>query len=1024
MLRLRLFLLFMGMLFGPCRQANGQPYLQPSPVVAQLLGVNQGLSQGMINCIYQDKDGYMWICTKDGLNRYDGYKIVTYRHNASSPYSLSDNYCNAIIEDDNGNFWVATNTAGLMLFDKTTENFYPISSVNNKKENLCVRNLVYNKGRLFLTTMKNAWLLDISQVNIKNGPATIAKAGLLFDYNEQQSNSKYKLNYGTLPRGAVSWLLGNNIWIGFADSIFNFSQGNSPFVWKRTAFSPDGLGLEKSRKWVYSFFPMPGEPENMLISYKNKVIHYDTRNKKILYTKTLGEADTSSLTNLFVADGGNVCRITESNVYTYHPAIREAEAIAIKNLSLPEASIIQVYTNRQNIRWYGSTGFGTSIVDPRKQLFKSYTAIISEVYWNLPKAYMPTLAPSLRGIWPVALDKQKTYWQYMPQFKIDNNHLYACNTQKGNIKVLQGLPKGCLPIDIYSDYADGLWVYYRDASAKDNIAKIDKSTGALSASYSIPETIESAEPFISQFYFDEDGVMWLATINGLFALNEKNNTWRHWKNEPQNNNSISANGVLSICPDPISPKKYLWIGTEGAGMNRFEKSTGNCIRYDEKDGLPNNIAYCILSDSLNNLWISTNWGLSCFDPEKKTFQNFTKEDGLPGNEFNRYNAKRMQNGELMFGGVDGFVIFNPNSVLQKQPAAPLVFTGVSVLNKPVNWKTDQRNLNAPVGYANTLTLLPGQNIFSIGFATLEYRSNAKKMYKYKLDGFDNEWTNPSSRNEVTYTNLSPGTYTLEVMGTNTDGVWNEKPIRMKIIIQPYWYQTLVFKTCLFLFFALALYAFYRYRLMQALRVAKLRNRIARDLHDEIGSTLSSISIYAESAKRVATENKKANIILSKINDSTSEMMDAMSDIVWAVNSGNDDFDSLANRLRSFAVQVTEAKNIGLHFTDNKDIPAMVLDMQQRKNIYLICKEAINNAVKYADCTMLEVLISKEKSRLQILIRDNGKGFELVDGKATSSGNVLGGNGLKNMKDRADEIKAGLEINSNPGSGTTIMVTLL
>jgi two-component sensor histidine kinase len=1017
------FLLFTGLLSCIYSSLCGQQYLAPSPVVPQKLGVNQGLSQGMINCIYQDKEGYMWICTKDGLNRYDGYQIITYRHNPNDPFSLPDNYCNAVLEDDTGNFWIATNTKGLFVFEKSTESFYPVLAINSKNENLCIRGLEYNKGKLLLRCLTDVLLLDISQVNIKKSIATTAKVNLLFSYNKAQLNSKYKLIDGSTFQSNISCMPGNDIWVSFPDSLFHFTPAVDFSKWIVKSFSLASLGLEKKGNSMPIFFPMPDEPEMILIGYDKKIIHFDNKTRKIIFTKNIGSEGDTTIRNFFYTNDSNICRITSSLVFLYHPKTRETEVIAVKDLSLPERSVFQLYTDGQKMRWYESAGYGIAKVDPRKNFFKRFKGNQTDIYWNLPPEYMPGVPPLLRGLWGLALDKAATYWTYFPQSSVKNNNLYAYNTQTKTTKKLQGLPVGWLPVFIYNDYNDRLWVYCRDASNKNHIAIVDKTNGALSAIYPIPGSIESPEPFVSQFYFDDNGVMWLASINGLFAFNEKDKSWRHWKNEPKNKNSISANGVLCICPDPVAPEKYLWIGTEGAGFNRFEKLTGYCVRYEEKDGLPNNVAYCILSDSLHNLWISTNRGLSCFDPSAKTFRNFTEEDGLPGNEFNRYTSMRMQNGELMFGGVDGFVIFNPKDVLQKQSAAPLVFTGVSILNKAVNWKTDSSNLNAPIGYANTLTLQPGQNIFSISFATLEYRSNAKKMYKYKLEGFDKDWTSPGSRNEVTYTNLSPGTYTLKVMGTNTDGVWNEKPISMKIVVKPYWYQTLLFKLLILLGFVLALYALYKFRLKQVLKLEKLRNRIARDLHDEIGSTLSSISFYAESAKKVTVENEKAKNILSKINDSTGEMMEAMSDIVWAVNTGSDDFDDLANRLRSYAVQVTEAKNIDLHFTDNKDIPAIALDMEQRKNSYLICKEAINNAVKYANCTLLEVLISKEHRRLQIQIHDNGIGFEWENAQSTLAGNASGGNGLKNMKSRADEMGAGLEIRTKPGNGTNIVLSV-
>lgn len=1003
-----------------------QNILQPSPVKGELLGVKQGLSQGMINCIYQDKEGYLWISTKDGLNRYDGYNIITYRNNPNDPYSLPDNYCNATVEDDKGNFWVGTNTRGLFLFDKTTERFYPVAAINSHKENLCIREIKYANGKLYIKTWADAMIADISQVDIKHDRSTAGvRAKIIFSYNQVQPNIRYRVNTSIFSIDACNWMPDDSFWINFSDSIFYVKPNTDLSKYSITSFSHTSMGITGNDHQLVCFFSVPGEPESMVIAWSNKVIHVNTISKQVIYTKTFPVINTEFIRPYRQINDGSICTFTDSFAYSYHPATKKAEIIPVIQNDLPEGCAINLFIDANGLQWYGTNGYGLIKKDSRKLNFKSFTNTVNTaIFWQLPTVAMPQIPEPLRQKYEfnrVALDKKGIYWAFLANNWTQLNYLFSGNTANGKVTQHMGLADNHLrQTNIYNDPADRLWVYYQDLAKKNWIARMDKSTGTMLATYNIPEDIDAPNPYVSQFYFDEKGLMWLTTINGLYSFNETTKAWKHWKNIPGNNNSLSSDKLLSICPDPASPQKYLWIGTEGAGFNRFEISTGTWLRFDEKDGLPNNVAYCILSDSLNNLWISTNKGLSCFNPAQKTFRNFTDDDGLPGNEFNRNTCRRLQNGELMFGGVDGFVIFNPKEVLQKQPAAPLVFTGITVLNKPINWKTDSsNNLQAPVGYAKTLTLQPGQNIFSISFATLEFRNNEKKMYRYKLDGFDNDWTSPNSKNEVTYTNLSPGTYTFMVMGANTDGVWNEKPIGMKIIVLPFWYQTWWFKILMLLLFVAGLYAFYRYRVQQALKLEKLRNRIARDLHDEIGSTLSSVSIYAESAKKVTAGNQKAEGILSKINAGTSEMMEAMSDIVWAVNTGSDHFDGLANRMRSFSVQVTETKNIDLHFTDNKEIPDIALDMEQRKNIYLICKEAISNAVKYSNCNLLEVLISKEQHRLHIHIRDNGRGFALNNPATTISEHSFGGNGIKNMKSRASEINSIFELVTQPGKGTSI-----
>ena len=1016
-------IIFVCLLFESNFGLHGQKILQPSPIDVEELGVNQGLSQGMINCIHQDKEGFIWIATKDGLNRYNGYTIFTFRNNPNDRYSLPDNYCNSMTEDDKGNLWVGTNTKGLFLFDKTTERFYNVSVINTNSNNLCIRELQYAKGKLFVRTFNDVLILDISKQSLNNDDIDVLNINVTFSFEKTPTGKKQKSVYINMDYLFWSWMPDNVLWASMQDSIYKFEPSDDITKWHSQSFSATTFGIkEKTHGYVY-FFPISGASDSMIIAYNSTIAHYNNKTGKIFYKKSLSETPESNFDKYFKLNDGSIYTLTDSSANIYNPANRETEIVLTNFPSKSYCVIFTLFTDVNGIQWFGSNGCGIFKRDPRKKRFKSFKDVHpKEVFSKLPPSLMPPISPKFivaPEFGDVVLDKDGIYWALlMKNYETYTRDLYSHDTKTGNITFYNKFSYDFFRA--YIHYTNGeLWLICTDKTKKYFIARFDKRTGAQTTSYKIPESFDSPEPYISQLYKDNHGVMWLASINGLYALNVKNETWKHWKNIPNDKQSISADGVLSICPDPNEPDKYLWLGTEGGGMNRFEISTGNCINYNENNGLPNNVAYCILSDSLNNLWISTNKGLSCFDPLHKTFRTYTYDDGLPGSEFNRYAALRMQNGELMFGGVGGFVIFNPKEVLTKQPAAPLVFTSVTISNNTISWPNDNKNIDAPIGFAKVITLQPGQNIFSINFATLEYRSNQKKMYKYKLDGFDTDWSNPSSKNEVTYTNLSPGNYTFYVMGANTDGIWNEKTISMDIVVKPFWYQTLLFKFLSIALFAYLLYSFYHYRLHQRLQIEKIRNRIARDLHDEIGSTLSSISIYAAAAKKVITGNDKADNILSKINTGTSEMMEAMSDIVWAVNTGSGHFYDLVNRVRSFVVQVTEEKNIELHFTDNKDLPEIALNMEQRKNIYLICKEAVSNAVKYSGCTLLEVLISTENHRLHILIHDNGKGFESSSFESDTSGHSFGGNGIKNMRYRAAEIDAKLTLYSNLGDGTSI-----
>ena len=264
-------------------------------------------------------------------------------------------------------------------------------------------------------------------------------------------------------------------------------------------------------------------------------------------------------------------------------------------------------------------------------------------------------------------------------------------------------------------------------------------------------------------------------------------------------------------------------------------------------------------------------------------------------------------------------------------------------------------------------------------------------------------------------------YTFRVKGANSDGVWNEKGASINIIILPAWYQTWWFRLSLFLIVAGGIYSFYRFRLAQQIKLLSIRNNIASDLHDEIGSTLSSISISSTLIqKKMDSDPTEVNGLLNQISNNTHNMMEAMSDIVWAINSKNDRFDNLVNRMRSFAIEILEPENILLHLQVSEHLNHVKLNMQQRKNFYLIFKEAVNNIAKYAACTNVWVDIESKGGKIMMKIKDDGKGFSAASIKEDNRPQ-FGGNGLVNMYKRATELKGTIAIDSVVGKGTGIIL---
>ena len=694
--------------------------------------------------------------------------------------------------------------------------------------------------------------------------------------------------------------------------------------------------------------------------------------------------------------------------------------------------------------WAGTSGFGIIKYDPAKMLFRRiqpnfdlkfsfqrkgellYRTKQGPFFMNMYNHTFTPLMPA--GAWKNGRVIREflndgTGKNWITCVNPEETETYLVLYDEPSGRIIEKQLKDILlsnQIRLFTDRNEKLWMGTFDTKGNPILLRINSNNLETEALYTIPAKSQNFYAhFISAAWQDDKGIFWFASLQGLYNFDEKNNKWQHWQHDAANKTSLGDNQLLSILPDPKEPQKYLWMGTEGSGLDRFDISTEKFTHYTDKNGLPNQVVYGLLSDSNGNIWMSSNKGLSCLNPLNGAIRNFTIEDGLQGDEFNRYEFFKHPNGDLFFGGIDGGVIFNPSKVLQKESAPNIVFTGLSIYNKPVDYLSSPTILGQPITYAQTITLPHDKNMFSISFAALEYRDAGKKYYKYKLEGYDKQWIESGNKNEATYTNLPPGIYTFHVTGAGRSDNWNTKGAAIKIIILPAWYQTWWFKAVLAALITGLIYAFYRYRLKQVVRLQSIRNNIASDLHDEIGSTLSSISLSsAVIQKKLPTNSGEVGNLLQQISANTDDMMEAMSDIVWAVNTKNDNFESILNRMRAFAIQLLEPKDIRFQMNTSGLPKNIILDMRQRKNFYLIFKEAVHNCAKYAQCKNLRVDIEKNSDKIIMQITDDGCGFDFPGPNPES----LGGNGLHNMQTRAKEMRGSLDITSQPGKGTVLTLS--
>jgi ligand-binding sensor domain-containing protein/two-component sensor histidine kinase len=462
-------------------------------------------------------------------------------------------------------------------------------------------------------------------------------------------------------------------------------------------------------------------------------------------------------------------------------------------------------------------------------------------------------------------------------------------------------------------------------------------------------------------------------------------------------------------------KPMLWIGTLGRGLIACNTNTGETYTIDDEQGLPNNTVYGILPDVQGHLWLSTNKGICRFVPpaslkevNRSSFTVFLVEDGLQSNEFNTGAYHKAAGGMMLFGGIKGLTIFEPGQIALADQPAQVVITQAMVNNKPLKNDTS-------VAYIKTLHLPYWENEVSFNFAALDFVSPRRFNYYYQLLNYDNKWIDAGNRNYVAYTNLPPGRYVFKVKAAQQ--LPGNSPVTMlTIVIDPPFWRTTWFLILCVVALAGILYAIYRYRINQLLRMQKVRNNIATDLHDDIGTTLTNISILSELSKKNLLQKGEADVFLDRIAEEVHNSSQALDDIVWSINTSNDTLEQTVARMRRYAAEVFDAANISYSLQLDEQFERYKLNMEQRRDCFLIFKETINNIYKHANAKHVQIKLWIGKGHLHMIISDDGKGFD--------TNTVTHRNGIKNIRNRIEKWKGNIEIRSVPGKGTVTEVSFL
>jgi signal transduction histidine kinase/ligand-binding sensor domain-containing protein len=514
-----------------------------------------------------------------------------------------------------------------------------------------------------------------------------------------------------------------------------------------------------------------------------------------------------------------------------------------------------------------------------------------------------------------------------------------------------------------------------------------------------------------------DGSCWIGTDAGL----------SHWQEGRFSNfttrNGLSANYVNALYEDT---NHTLWIGTRGGGLNRYE--AGKLIAYTTKEGMFSDEVYEIIEDDFAYFWMSCRKGI--FRVAKKeleavargeakgvTSTAFGKSDGLGSVQCNGVSKPagwKGRDGRLWFPTIHGVVAVDSKIKTNERPPPVLIEEIIAdreTVPSPES-KVQSHDASAGTGELETIRIPPGHGELEIVYTALSFQAPEKNRFKYMLEKVDLGWVDAGSQRAARYNNIGPGTYHFHVMACNNDGVWNEAGARLALVFQPHYWQSWWFRPAIVAALGLLLAMFYRTRVARLRALERLRIQIAANLHDDVGSRLTKVAMVTEQVEREFPAADTRKPLIQSISRTTREVIQAMDEIVWTINPKNDTLDNLANYIFQYAQEYFQNTGVRCRLDFPPRLPDQPVSTEERHNLFMAVKEALNNILKHAGATEVRIGLSVIGSRLSMTIVDNGRGFVPERPPHT-------GNGLQTMKERLDRIGGQLVLESKPGEGTRI-----
>jgi signal transduction histidine kinase/ligand-binding sensor domain-containing protein/CheY-like chemotaxis protein len=849
-----------------------------------------GLSQRWVRCIYQDDIGYMWFGTADGLNRYDGNEFLIYRPDPDDKYSIGNMVINQISRKRMDEMWICTDD-GLFIYKQYLNEFHLFPLLKNRSIQ-CV--LEDHQG--------NLWIGTYSGLN-KYNKEDSTLLSYYYDENDPRSLSNNRIR-------CLFEDSRKNIWIGTEYGLNLYNPVTSSFIrYKHSEFPGSIVGNniwsiiedKKRRLWIGAaqagldiFMSEPDRPEDGYFVHimKGSINSLLADNNNTLW---IGRGGGEGL-NIIKLNGLESLKEVNSYHYEHSPDISK---------SLSDNSIYCLYQDRFNDVWIGTYGGGVNYFSPKAKKFFNIT-VIADRSKSISSNLVNTFYEEDKFLWigtEMGLNRLNKRTGKVAHFYHDENDIssiganaiYSITKDKrdnlwigswnGGLSLFNyvtetftnfkpGKKDGSISnanvFSICEDSRGNLWI----GTIGGGLNRYDYKTGKFT--YYMHNEKDAGSLYhdaVNNIVETSNGRLYISVYQALELYDYDNDKFIHFIHDEQDTTTISAGNILSIFEDS---KKNVWIATN-MGLNLMNENENTFRHYTASDGLPSNTIQGILEDSNGNLWISTNNGLAVFKdavyrPVYQEFRVYDKYDGLPSNEFIIRAAHKNKEGKMYFGTSLGYTSFYPDSIKDNKKGVPVVITDFTLLRTPEDKTKIPGKPSKEINRIKEIKLSHRQSDFLIKFTALNYLNSEKNQYKYRLDGYEENWHIAGNKRTATYTNIQPGRYTFLVIGSNNDGIWNESPEKLGIRIYPPWWRTTVFNIILILFFVFIVIAVIRIRL----RVLEKKKKLLEDTVKKRTQELSELNTLLENRqKKIASQNRELEIhrnhLESLIEERTAEL---------------------------------------------------------------------------------------------------------------------------------------------------------